>query len=159
MNQLNEDTVANINKISGTAINITTYLDSEVERSSNNLKNNINVITQQFIKDMEEYNKFKDQIRDQEILWKYGVYFLGVLKYPEKEIKKIPLKIIAQLMNRIYLYIQTVFPDEAASPSKKAEKLSGTLYSLSRLSTTYSYKLSAFALFLSETFEKKFLEE
>ena len=157
LNQLNEYTAANINKISRTAINITTYLDAEVKRASNNLKNNINGITQQFIKDMEKYNKFKDQIRDQGILWKYGIYFLGVLKYPEKEIKEVPLPIIAQLMNRICLYTQTVFPDEKVYPSKKVDGLSG--YSLGSLSTMYSYNLSALALFLSEAFEDKVLEE
>lgn len=147
----NKTAVSTLNQISKAASGITAYLDSETERVTNRLKNSIFVVTQQFIKDMDEYNKLKDEIRDQEILRTYGYYLLGVLKYPE-EIKKVPLPMMAQLMDRINLYVQVSFPDVAAFPSGKVAS------GYTGLSSWTKYKLPALTLFLTEEFEKRALE-
>lgn len=150
LEDINKAAVNNLNQIGRTVSSITTHLDSETERVTNTLKNSISVITQQLIKDMEEY-KLKAEIRDQEILGKYAYYLLGVLKYPQ-EIKKVPLPIIAQLIDRINLYTQVSFPDVTAIPSEKVYQGYTGFNMITR------YKLSSMTLFLKEEFEKKALE-
>lgn len=148
LESIDKTAVNNLNKTIKSASNTTAYLNSEIERTTTTLKNSISTITQQFIKDMEEYNQLKDKIRDQEILSTYGYYLLGVLKFPE-EIKKIPLPIIAQLTDRINLYTQVTFPDVMTFPS---EKVSSDYTGFLRFT---QYKLPALTLFLKEEFENR----
>ena len=108
---------------------------------------------------MDRWNTLKDKIRDHEILGKYSVYLLSLLKSSPKDIATIPFELIAQLMERIYWYISLKFPDLCAQPSHTVSQLSQTPSLLGSLNTMWEYNLCALACFLKEEFEKKVLED
>lgn len=149
-----------------TANSITKHLDDETKSAMAWMKLQVVKMIQQCQGDIDEWrerseklNALKDQIRDQEILWKYGVHFLGVLKYPYEEIKEVPINIIALLMDRINIYTQVRFSDLIAHSSEKVYALESKLHDYIAGFSPKGFKLPALTLFCKEEFEKLALEE
>ena len=72
-------------------------------------------------------------MRDQEILLRYGQYFLGVLD--RADIEEIPITLLIQILERIKLYVELKFPEKQVRP-----KVGSTVTGFSNITP---YKLSA----------------
>jgi len=148
----NKMLTSNASTLSKSTEDMAKFLNQRMTEALDKFDGRIADTMQGFVAAFEKATKLIERASGYADLMKYGYCLFGVLKIPDT-IKEVPLSLIAQLADRIHVYIEIHFGDESASPSEAAVSREHTLRRF------WSCRLSALSLWLKEELEKRSIEK